>query len=166
MAASDSAVPFSQIDGTLTASDGASASLEFDFVQSDIEWTVEGAPYTEAKVRNKHKATPVLRKTGDGNVTGSASLLVTSLRGSTDETPYEFLTQTGGSASITTRAAGDRKAIKLAFTVNASAAGGASQLVEFNYSVCQNVKVSPSGSDGLFLLTFDFTDHESAPTVT
>lgn len=166
MSTSDTQIPFSKIDGLLRVINGAGLSLEIIFVQSDLDWKEEGAPYTEAKTRNKHQATPILRKTGDGNVTGSAKLLVTSFRGATVVTPYEVLTDTGLASAYTSTAAGDRKAKKLEFYVDASAAAGASQTVAFNFAVVTNVSVSPGGEDGLFGLSFDFVDHEERPTIT
>lgn len=162
MAASDSTVVFSQIDGSFVVSDGGANTLTFIFMQSDIEWTIETAPYTEARERNKHRATPVLRKTGDGNVTGSGSLLVASFLGSADETPYDVLTLTGTASAWATRAAGDKIALRGVLTVTGGG-GGATQTVTFAYMVFTNVKVSPSGGDGLFMLTFDFVDHENYP---
>lgn len=167
MAASDSTTAFSQVDGAAVFSDGTATpnTLTVGFVQADVAWTVEGAPYTEARVRNKHHSTPVLRKTGDGNVTGSMSLLVTSLKGDTAVTPYEFLTRTGGASAYKSTANGDKYAIKIAVTFNATDAGGASQTVTFAYVVPTSIKVDPAGGDGLMMLSFDFTDHENAPTV-
>src|SRR5688572_24286056 len=112
MAQSDSTSVFSQNDGTWTILDGGSNSLEIAFTQSDLSWAIEGDPYVEAKVRNKHASTPVLRKTGEGNVTASGRLLVKSLYGSAAVTPYEVLTLSGGAASWATTAIGDKKALK------------------------------------------------------
>lgn len=165
MAASDSTTSFSQIDCTATVYDGGGNSLVLGLVQGDAKWTIEGEPYTEAKVRNKHASTPVLRKTGDGNVTGSMTLLVASFVGSAAVTPYEAITLTGGASGWTTTAAGDKKAIRLVLAPSATAAGGASQSVTFAYLVPTNIQIDPAGADGLFSMSFDFTDHENAPVV-
>lgn len=163
MSASDSSSVFSQIDGTYTIYDGSTNSLEMPFVQSDLSWALEGDPYTEARVRNKHASTPVLRKTGDGNVTASARLLVKSFYGSSTVTPYEVLTLSGGAATWTTTAIGDKKALK--HRIDFVDPSGATQRVEFNYAVAMNVSIDPAGGDGLMMLSFELTDHESKPTV-
>lgn len=159
----DSSSTYSQIDGTLVIGDGTN-SLTADFVQSDISWTEEGSSYTEAKSRNKHKTTPVLRKTAEGNITGSLSLLITSFRGNTAITPYEVFTRTGLGASWGNTAVGDKKASRLALTLDNTAASGGAQTATFGFVVFTSVKVDPAGGDGLYLLTADFTDHEEAPT--
>lgn len=165
MAASDSEIAFSQIDGTAVWYDGGANSLTLAFVQSDIKWTEETEPYTEARVRNMHaSSTPVLRKTGDGNVTGSMRLLVSSVLGSAAVTPREALTFSGGAAGWATTARGDKKAGKLVLTLNASGASGATQTVTFNYCVATNIKFDPAGAEGLMALDFDITDHENRPT--
>lgn len=164
MANSDSSTNFSQVHGTCTVSDGGSNSLILDFVRSDFAWTEEGKPYTEAKVRNQHQSTPDLVEIGDGNVTGSMRIGVTSFRGATAVKPYEAVTGTGLAAGWTTTAQGTKKAKR--FTLAFVNPAGASQTVVFNYCVCMNVNVDPAGDDGLMVLSFDFTDHENAPTVT
>lgn len=163
MATSDSTSVLSQIDGTCTVYDGSTNSLELALVQTDPEYTIEGAPYVEAMVRKKHLPIPVLRKTGDGNVTGSMSLLIRSFAGATAVTPYEVFTHTGLAASWTPTTIGDKPSLRLVFAVTDPS--GASQTVTFAYLVASNVKIAPSGGDGLFMLTFDFTDHENAPVV-
>lgn len=168
MSTSDSTVTYSQIDISLALLDGGSNSVTVGLVQADISWTIEGAPYTEARVRNQHAATPVVRKTGDGNVTGSLSALVSTFRAATATSPslYEILTHTGSAASWATTAAGDRKTLKAQMTLNASSAGGASQRVDFNYMIFSNVKVDPAGAEGLCMISADFIDLENAPTIT
>lgn len=166
MAASDSVTSFSQIDCTATLYDGGSNSLVLGLVQADAKWTIEGKPYTEARTRNQHQSPrPVLRVTGDGNVTGSMSLLVASFYGSAAVTPYEAVTLTGGASGWATTAAGDKKAVKLILAANATAASGASQTVTFAYLVATNIQIDPAGAEGLFMMTFDFTDHENEPAV-
>lgn len=166
MSASDSAIPFSIIDGTLTASDGSTSSLVIAFVQTEINWTEERAPVTEARTRNKHASTPVIRKTGDGNISGSFVALVSSFKGSADETAYEVLTGTGTASGWVTTAAGDGKTIRLTFAGVNPSTGGASQTVAFNYCYMSNVKVEPGAADGLTTISADFTDYETSPTVT
>lgn len=155
---------FSQIDGDVYVYGGSPAteSLQLKLVVGDVNHVVEGDPYTEGKNRNKHLATPILRKTGDGNVTGSVSMLVSSFKGSTAASVYEVLTGTGLAASWSSTAYGDKKAKKMEMTVND---GSLSQKLTFNYCVFSNVQVDPAGADGLFQVSADFTDHESAPTV-
>lgn len=166
MSVSDSEVSLSQVDGNATLYDGSTNSLVLAMVQSDVESTVEGKPYTEARARNLHATgTPILRVTGDGNVTGSISLLISSFYGSSAVTPYEVFTFTGGASGWTSTSRGDRQSLKLVLAVNATAAGGASQTITYNYCVFSNVKISPSGGDGLYLLTADFVDHENKPTI-
>lgn len=168
MSASDSTTSFSKIDCSCVLSDGGSNSVTVGLVQADPAWTVEGAKYVEARVRDTHAATPVLRKTGDGNVTGSITALVATLRAATSSVPslYEILTGTGAAASWATTAAGDRKTLRMALTLNASGASGATQTVTFNYCVFSNVKIDPAGADGLCSISADFVDHENVPTIT
>jgi len=168
MSASDSVIPFSKIDWTLVLSDGGSNSITVGLMQTDISWTAEGAKYVEARVRDMHSATPVIRKTGDGNVTGSLMALVATLRSSSSSAPslYEVMTGTGAASSWATTAAGDRKTIRAALSGNASGAGGATQTVTFNYCIFANVKCDPAGGEGLMSISAEFTDHENAPTIT
>lgn len=164
MAASDNTtIPFSQIDGTLVFSDGTN-SLTCSVVQMDPDWVLEGRPFVEARVRNKHQSTPVLRRTGDGNVTFSLDLLLTSMKGSTAATPYEWLTRTGSGASLLSVGAGDEPMTRITMTLNGSGAGAPSQTTTFAYCVARNVKVGKV--DGMYHLTADITDHENEPTVT
>jgi hypothetical protein len=165
MAASDSTVDFSGIDATLVISDGSGNSITVSLVQADGGWTIEGDTYTEGRTRNLHRSTPVLRRTGSGNITGSVSANIASFRGSTAATLYEVLRFAGLASSWTTTAAGDKKALRFVWTYNASSAGGATQTVTHNYCVPMNVKFDPVGSDGLGMISFDWTNHESSDTV-
>lgn len=155
---------FSQIDGDVYIYGGAPAteSCQLKVVQGDVNYTIEGDQHTEARSRNKHLSTPILRKTGDGNVTGSFSCLIHSFKGSSAATLYEVLTGTGLAASWSSTAYGDKKARKLVMTVND---GSLSQVTTFNYCVFSNVAIDPAGADGLWQVSADFTDYESAPTV-
>jgi hypothetical protein len=105
----------------------------------------------------------VVRITGDGNVTASATLGVNSFYGSTSVTPYEVLTLTGGAASWTTTGTGDKKMLR--HTIVFTNPSGASQTVVFNYGIAMNIAIDPAGNDGLMSLSFDLTDLENAPTV-
>lgn len=164
MAASDTGVPFSIIDGALVATDGAAASYTFDLVQAEVVWTVEREKWTEAMSRQKHLSTPTARKVGDGRVTGSMTLLVSSMKGSANETAYEVLTLTGTASTWVTTGAGDMKMIKL--TLTGTNTTGATQSVAFNYAITSNVKIDPQGAEGLWSISFDFTDLENTPTIT
>lgn len=167
MGVSDSEISLSKVDCTCTVYDGGVNSLVISMVQTDVESTVEGDKYTEAKARDLHvSGTPIIRKIGEGNVTGSMSCLVSSFAGSTAVTPYEAFTMSGLAASWTSTARGDRKALKIALDINASGSSGATQRIAYNYCVISNVSVSPSGGEGLFMLSFDFVDHETKPTIT
>lgn len=164
MASSDnSTIPFSQTDVTATMTDGTN-TITMHLVQADPAWTIEGRPVTEARVRNKHQSTPVARRTGDGNVTFKLDLLIASFKGATAATPYEVLTRTGLGASWGTTGGGDEPLTRISLPYNASAAGGATQTVTFNYCYARNVAVNPT--DGLYHLTADVTDLENEPTIT
>lgn len=164
MASSDnSTIPFSQTDVTATMTDGTN-TITMHLVQSDPDWTIEGRPVTEARVRNKHQSTPVVRRTGDGNVTFKLDLLIASFKGATAATPYEVLTRTGLGASWGTTGGGDEPLTRIALPYNASAAGGASQTATFGYCYARNVTVTKT--DGLYHLTADVTDLENEPTIT
>lgn len=164
MASSDnSTIPFSQIDVTATFTDGTN-TVTMNLAQTDPDWTIEGRPVTEARVRNKHQSTPVVRRIGDGNVTFKLDLMISSFKGSTAATPYEILTRTGLGASWGTTGAGDEPLTRISLPYNASAAGGASQTVTFNYCYARNVTVTKA--DGLYRLQADITDLENEPTIT
>lgn len=165
MAASDSSVPFSLIDGAVVIYDGGSNSHTVAFVQTEVNWSVEKPPRTEARSRNKHHTTVTMRKMGDGNVTGSLSALVTSLYGSASVSLYEVLTTTGGASGWATVGAGDFVLLRMVLTGTAAAAGGATQTVTFAACEFSNVKVDPGGADGLWLVSADFIDHENQPTI-
>lgn len=163
MSSSDvSTIPFSQIDGAIVFSDGVT-SLTCGLVQTDPDWAIEGRPFAEARVRNKHQSTPVLRRIGDGNVTFKLDVLLSSMKGTTAATPYEWLTRTGSGSSLLSTGSGDEPMTRITFTLNGSAAGAPSQTVTFGYCVARNVTVSKQ--DGLYHLTADITDHENEPTV-
>jgi hypothetical protein len=165
MSASDSEISFSKVDCTCTAYDGSTNSLVIAGIQSDISLTREGTKYVEARTRDLHASgTPILRKVGDGNWTGSFSMLVSSFYGSTSVTPREFLTFTGGASGFTSTARGDKPACKLVLAISASGAGGAIQTLTLNYCVVTSVKIDPAGADGLFMMTVEFTDHENEIT--
>ena len=160
MAASDSVIPLSIVDGTLVFSDGGANTQTVAFIQTEWNWTRELAPFVEARTRNKHHSTPVLRKTGDGNITGSFMALVATLYGSAAPSLDEVIMFTNGASAWTTTSAGDRKTLRCALTGNASGAGGATQTYTFNYCAFSNVKVEPGGADGLWTISADFVDHE------
>ena len=163
MSASDSVVDFSGIDLSLTIYDGSGNSLAIEHMQADGGWTTEGDTYTEGRTRGLHRATPVLRRTGSGNVTGSISVNVSSFKGSTAAKPVDVLHFSGLASGWTTTGAGDKKALRYVWTFNASAAGGATQTVTMAACVAMNIKFDPVGSDGLGMLSWDWTDHESVP---
>ncbi len=160
MSQSDSVIPLSIVDGTLTAYDGGANSAVFPFIQTEWNWTRELAPFVEARTRNKHHGTPVLRKTGDGNITGAFTALVATLYGLLAPSLEEILGFTNGASGWATTSAGDRKTLRIALIGNASAAGGATQTYTFNYCAFSNIKVEPGGADGLWMISADFTDHE------
>jgi hypothetical protein len=164
MAASDTTVPFSIIDGACTVADGGANSITLGLVQAEVKYKIENPSWTEARSRNKHLSTPTARKTGDGNVTGSLTLLVASFYGSAAATPYEVFTGTGGAAAWATNGAGDKQLLKL--TLTGTNTTGATQTILFAYCAFSNVDIDPQGGDGLYTLTCEFTDLENAPTVT
>ena len=163
MSTYDGSAAFSQTHGTWSVFDGSGNTIAMPFVKSDLTPTIEGKPYTEAKVRNMHQSTPVLVETGDGNVTASATIGVTSFAGNTAATPYEVLTGTGLAAGWTTTAVGTKKALRHVVTWTNPA--GATQTVTYAYCVASNVAIDPAGDEGLMSMSFDLTDHENAPTV-
>lgn len=164
MASSDTTVPFSVIDGALVITDGAAATHTVPLLRADFPFTIEGRKVTEVRVRELHMATPTVRITGDGNVTGTLTALLATAKGSADETLYEIGTYTGSPASWTTTGAGDAKLFRMTLTGTNST--GATQSWAFNYCRFSNVKVTPGGEDGLWTLSLDFVDFENVPTVT
>jgi len=170
MAALDAVVPFKNSNGTLNLYEGSGspASLTLTFRQGTLSYSETGRAYVEAMEAGRHiSAAPVLIETDDGNVTGSFTLLVTSFKGSSAVTPYEFLTHTSGASSYTTTAKGSKPAIKLVFIVDSTGeAGGAggSQTLTFAYAVINSIDLDSGGADGLFQMSVSFTDHENRPT--
>tara|TARA_R110000824_G_scaffold78962_10_gene199085 strand:+ start:1162 stop:1680 length:519 start_codon:yes stop_codon:yes gene_type:complete len=170
MANLDAVVPFKNTNGVLTLIDGTGTpnTLAITFRQGTISYSETGRAYVEAMEAGRHiAAAPVLVDTDDGNVTGSFSMLVTSFRGSSAVTPYEFLTFTLGAAAFTTTAKGSKPAIKMTFVVDSTGeAGGSggSQTITFNYAVINSVDLDSGGADGLFQMSVSFTDHENHPS--
>lgn len=165
MASSDNTTtPFSQIDGQLFIESGGADSIECQLVQMDPDWTEEGETYVEARVRNQHQSTVVLRKTGDGNCSLSLDILISSFRSLTSVTPYEALTGTGLASAWTAAGLGDRHNVRLRFLLSATGAGGAAQTITFPVCVAANTKVGKS--DGLYHLTSDITAFCTSPTIT
>jgi len=169
MAGSDNTVPLKYAASTVTLGDGTTIpnTLVLDCIQSIGSWTVTGREYTEAMSADRHGTTkPVLVATKDGNVTGSVSLLVKSFWGATAVTPYEFLTFTAGASAYASTALGSKKALSIEVaTAGAAEDGNTAQTILFAYAVPTSVSIDPAGTDGMFTLSFDFVDHENAPTI-
>lgn len=163
MSASDSAIPVSAIDiASIVLTDGSNSLTLALAPKSTLEWTEETPPYVEVMHQGKHvSGAPVLRKTGDSNVTGKIVAYVTSYLGSSNETPYEVFTGKGTAASWATTGTGDKKSVRM--VVTETVPSGASQTITFGYCVFTNVAVS--WQDDIRVVTADFTDHENTPTV-
>ena len=171
MASLDAVVPFKNASGTLTLYDGTGSpnTLVITFRQGTLSYTETGRAYVEAMEAGRHvSAAPVLVETDDGNVTGSFTILVTSFKGSSAVTPYEFLTFTNGASSYLTTAKGSKPALKIIFGVDSTGEAGGSggaQTITFAYACITSVDLDSGGSDGLFSMSVSFTDHENRPTV-
>lgn len=163
MAASDSAIPFSQIDlASIVVSDGGANTKTIALAPgSTLEWTVETAPFVEVMHQGKHTSPPTIRKTGDGSVTGKLVAYITTFYGSADESIYEVLTGTGTAASWANLATGDKPARRLVATYTAPS--GASQTATFSYCVFSNI--ATGWQDAILVLIADFADHENNPTI-
>ena len=156
---------FADVDLEMTLY-GGSPSTEFCVVQlaeAGFSYTVETPPFAEVRHRNKHLATPAVRNTGSGNVTGSVSAKIASFKGSTAASLKEVLEGSGLAASWSSTGNGDRKMKKLKAVFND---GDVSQTVNFAYCVFSNVQINSNGADGLATVTADFTDFEDFPAVT
>lgn len=162
MASSDTTVAISQIDDAIVLSDGTGTplTLTLALVKSSATWTVPNPTKAEMRPRDLHHSTPTLRKTGDGNVTGSLKLYIASFKGNSTKTPYEVFTD---SASWVTVGAGDGALVKMVITYTAAGAGGATQTATFAY--CHFANVAVSYEDGLLCLSCDFTDLENKPAI-
>lgn len=162
MAASDSTIVFSGIDDTIVLSDGTGTpqTITMFGVTGNLTYTMPLETVAEMRIRDQHQSTPVVRKTGDGNVTGSIKAHITSFKGSSTKTLVDVML---GNASWLTVGAGDGRLMKMVVTYNASGAGGASQTVTFAYVRWSNVNVSYDS--GLLSLSADFTDFENAPAI-
>lgn len=166
MANLDSSIPFSgSEDESLVIKDGGANSITLTFAQGGLVVEEEQAPYVEARTRNKHQATPVVRKTGNGNLKITLKCLVTSFKGTANVHPYEALTFSGNAAAWASTSTGDKKTLQLEHTLNSTVAGGGSQLRTYKYCVPGPVSLDPMGADGLFLLSCELTDLEEAPTI-
>ena len=170
MASLDAVVPFKNSNGVLTLLDGTGTpnTLQITFRQGTLSYSETGRAYVEAMEAGRHvSAAPVLVETDDGNVSGLFTLLVTSFKGSSNVTPYEFLTFTSGASAYTTTAKGSKPAIKMTFVVDSTGeAGGSggSQTITFAYAVINSIDLDSGGADGLFQMSVSFTDHENRPT--
>ncbi|MFA9272132.1 MAG: hypothetical protein ACEQSX_15530 [Baekduiaceae bacterium] len=160
MAASDSTVVFSGIDDSIVLSDGTGTpqTLTMFGVTGNLTFTLPLETVAEMRIRDLHHSTVTVRKTGDGNVTGSIKAHVSSYKGSSTKTLYEVMT---GNASWLTVGAGDGRLMKMVCTYNATGAGGASQTMTFAYVRWSNVNISYD--NGLLSLSADFTDFENQP---
>ena len=165
MADTDLLIPFKYSgSGTVTLVDGAGSpvSLVVAFKQGTFTWSQPGRQYVEAMEVGRHASTVTLMETGDQNITGSASCLVTSFLGASNKHPYEFLTKTGECASLTSTAAGDKFAIDIKLAVSA---GGVVQTLTFVKCVIDSVDIDMAGADGLCMLSWNFTSHANVPSI-
>jgi len=164
MAKSDSTVPHNWAGGgTVVWNDGGANSLTATFEQGTLSWTESGRAYTEAMSRERHESTPVLIETGDSNVSGTLTVLVTSFYGSAAVMPYEFVRFAGGAAAYTSTATGSKKAFEMVVTMTNDDA--ATQTATFAYCVAGEIGIDLAATDGLTTMTIPFTDHENAPTI-
>ena len=156
---------YTAISGKLTAYDGAGspASLELDYVQSDLTWERKGAKYAEAMDRGRHTGTPALMKTGDENVEVSFSLLVKSFLIDGPYTPYEFLTGEGAGSALISVAGGDKYAFRLVFDLYDGE--NLMERLTFTPTVATSCSYKPDGKDGLATLEFKGTAHMNSPTI-
>lgn len=166
MANLDSSIGFANATGSLAIEDGGGNSINVDFRQGSFTFEVPGREYTEQKEAGRRAGggAPILIEGGDQDVTGQFSFVVTSVRGSSNVHPYEALTFSGNASGWTSTARGDKKALKLTFTLNSTAGGGGQQTLTYNYAVTTNAAFDSAGVDGIIgQLTAGFTDHENLP---
>lgn len=163
MAASDSAIPFSQIDITsVVLSDGASGSLTLALAKEGaLTWAVTNTPVVEVKHQGLRTTPPTERKVGVGMVKGSLTVAVSSFYGSANETPYEVMTRTGTAAAWGNTATGDTGRGRMVVTYTAPA--GASQTATFAY--IRFAEPSITFEDGIMMLSAEFDDLEATPTI-
>lgn len=166
MAASDSTISFADTDCRVYIEDGGSNSIEITPRLGSISWTVSAAPHAEVMHRGKHQTTPVVRKTGSANVTGTLRIGAGTFYGSTAATPYEALMGVGAGAAWTNTAAGDMISRKIRVVATNPSSGGATQTVTFGYVVTDSCAVDMGGEEGTAAIDVSFTDHEDAPTIT
>jgi len=161
MAASDSQIVFADPDTTVTLTDGAAVSLVLAVIKGNVSWKVPARATAEMLIRGIHTATkPTLRYTADTTVTGSVMLHVTSFKGNSAKTPYEWMTNTAG---LTTNSYGDVMTYSMAIAYNATGASGASQTVTFGF--VQFTSADVSFADGILQIAAEFTDYENKPTI-
>lgn len=161
-------IPFKDALVTIVLSDGVGANITLGVGQGSLTYTEEGRGVTEARDRGRHQTIPVIVETTDGNVSGSITLLVTSLLGNANIHPYEFLTKTGNGSGLTPTARGSRHTIQMAVTIDSSAesGGGGVQTITFAYcDFAAGISMDTGGTDGLFTMTASFVDYENRPAI-
>ncbi|MEL6347722.1 MAG: hypothetical protein AAFV53_31745 [Myxococcota bacterium] len=164
MANLDSSVPhYWSGGGTLVLEDGSGNSITVTFMQGTFSWSETGRDYTEAMERERHASVPVLIETGDGNVTGQFSFLITSFKGNSNVHPYEALTFSGNASGWTSTSSGTKKSLRARLTVDSTQAGGGLQQALFNHLVPTSVDPDLAGANGLAQGTVNWTDHENQP---
>ncbi len=168
MAALDTVtIPFKDALVSIVLTDGAAATITLGVGQGSLTYAEEARTAVEARNRGRHQSPPVIVETGDGNTSGSITLLVTSLLGNANIHPYEFLTKTGNGSALSPTADGGRHTIQMAVTIDSTVDNGGSQTITFAYcDFASGVSMDTAGTDGLFTLSASFVDYENRPTIT
>lgn len=147
--------------------DDASHSLVLELDQGGISYTIEGNKRSEAMERDNHVAgRPIIVKTGEGNITGSASFLIQQYYSSTGPwSPYEWLMRENRASGLSSTCDGGEWSFRLKVRCLDPNTKAVAETVLFKYLIPANIKIDPAGADGKALCSFDFTDYEAAPEI-
>lgn len=139
--------------------------LELD--QGSISYTIEGNKRSEAMERDNHVAgRPIIVKTGEGNITGSASFLVQQYHSTSGPySPYEWLNHENRAGGLSSTVDGGEWAFRIKVKCLDPNTRAVAETSLFKYVIASNIKVDPAGSDGKSLCSFDFTDYETTPEI-
>ena len=149
-------------------SSGAAAYLTIIPIKAQLTTSIEGPTVSEAMHRGRHISgqAPVAHDVGDNNITGSMSFYIQShpegVTPSTDAAnPVAWLnSQRAAAAGLTKTGKGDAWCFKMLVV---DVQPGSTQTTTYNYVYPE--KPTESFDNGLLVVSFNFTDRETAPTV-
>ena len=111
-------------------------------------WTRSGVSHVESRSQGKHKSTPVVTQTTDGNCKITLEGEITSFEGSSNTHLIEALQTTGNAAAWVPTGDGDGKTFGLTFSLLESKASSPStQTITFGVCTLDSMKVDVGVGD-------------------